>query len=90
MGSEDGYLRLWPLDFSSVLLEAGETADIYLSWLGEVSLPQGRVGFSGSGFGNAIPGLDSELRGQNTVLSLTPINTGVAAGWFLRGFGGSG
>lgn len=23
MGSEDGYLRLWPLDFSSVLLEAG-------------------------------------------------------------------
>lgn len=28
VGSEDGYLRLWPLDFSSVLLEAGETADI--------------------------------------------------------------
>lgn len=25
MGSEDGYLRLWPLDFSSVLLEAGGT-----------------------------------------------------------------
>jgi hypothetical protein len=24
VGSEDGYLRLWPLDFSSVLLEAGE------------------------------------------------------------------
>lgn len=23
VGSEDGYLRLWPLDFSSVLLEAG-------------------------------------------------------------------
>lgn len=35
VGSEDGYLRLWPLDFSSVLLEAGETEDIYLSWLGE-------------------------------------------------------
>lgn len=26
VGSEDGYLRLWPLDFSSVLLEAGRTA----------------------------------------------------------------
>lgn len=25
VGSEDGYLRLWPLDFSSVLLEAGGT-----------------------------------------------------------------
>lgn len=23
-GSEDGYLRLWPLDFSAVVLEAGE------------------------------------------------------------------
>lgn len=23
-GSEDGFLRLWPLDFSSVFLEAGE------------------------------------------------------------------
>lgn len=23
VGSDDGYVRLWPLDFSSVLLEAG-------------------------------------------------------------------
>lgn len=23
-GSEDGFLRLWPLDFSSVFLEAGQ------------------------------------------------------------------
>lgn len=31
VGSEDGYLRLWPLDFSSVLLEAGgaKTAPYY-------------------------------------------------------------
>lgn len=31
VGSEDGYLRLWPLDFSSVLLEAGgaQTAPHY-------------------------------------------------------------
>lgn len=35
MGSEDGYLRLWPLDFSSVLLEAGEIADICVPSRGE-------------------------------------------------------
>lgn len=26
VGSEDGYLRMWPLDFSEVFVEAGEPA----------------------------------------------------------------
>lgn len=34
-GSEDGYLRLWPLDFSAVVLEAGEQ-----SWDGCFRAPQ--------------------------------------------------
>lgn len=42
MGSEDGYLRLWSLDFSSVLLEAGGT--MKPSW--HQSCP-GRVVFLG-------------------------------------------
>lgn len=30
-GSEDGFLRLWPLDFSSVFLEAGQYLAVGLS-----------------------------------------------------------
>lgn len=36
VGSADGYLRLWPLDFSSVLLEAGEVVGTLLQ-LGRAS-----------------------------------------------------
>lgn len=28
-GSEDGFLRLWPLDFSSVFLEAGRNSGVW-------------------------------------------------------------
>ena len=44
VGSEDGYLRLWPLDFSSVLLEAG----------GSCTPPRPRVGTEGH-----VPRVDS-------------------------------
>lgn len=68
VGSADGYLRLWPLDFSSVLLEAGEVVGTLLQ-LGESlawMLGQGRPSPWGSAVSRPGSWLHREPRGQAT------------------------
>ncbi|XP_027718740.1 WD repeat-containing protein 90 isoform X2 [Vombatus ursinus] len=63
MGSEDGYLRLWPLDFSSVFLEAeheGAVNSVCIS-------PDGLRVLSTTSTGN-LGFLDIQSRGYNTLV----------------------
>ncbi|KAM9096361.1 WD repeat-containing protein 90 isoform X1 [Sarcophilus harrisii] len=63
MGSEDGYLRLWPLDFSSVFLEAeheGAVSSVCIS-------PDGLRVLSTTSTGN-LGFLDIQSRGYSTLV----------------------